>query len=153
LQKIRDKLVVLLATGCYAGYVPKVPGTVGSLVAIPLCYFVSRLGPTQATIFVFLFMAIAVWVSGEAEKLFNKKDSGQIVIDEIAGMAITLFLVPWTVTSVVFGFLLFRIMDIIKPFPIRRLESALSGGWGVVGDDVLAGIYAHVVLRVVVGLL
>jgi len=98
-------------------------------------------------------MGIAVWVSGEAEKLFNEKDSGRIVIDEIAGMSVTLFLVPWTVTSVVMGFLLFRIMDIIKPFPIRRLEHGLSGGWGVVGDDLLAGIYAQVALRVVIGFL
>ncbi|MBW1860271.1 MAG: phosphatidylglycerophosphatase A [Deltaproteobacteria bacterium] len=142
-----------MATGCYAGYVPKVPGTAGSLVAIPLCYLISRFSPTQATLFLFLFMGIAVWVSGEAEKLFNEKDSGRIVIDEIAGMSVTLFLVPWTVTSVVMGFLLFRIMDIIKPFPIRRLEHGLSGGWGVVGDDLLAGIYAQVALRVVIGFL
>jgi phosphatidylglycerophosphatase A len=153
LQKIRDKLVVLLATGCYAGYVPKVPGTAGSLVAIPLCYLISRFSPTQATLFIILFMGLAVWVSGEAERLFNKKDSSQIVIDEMAGMSVTLFIVPWTVTSVVVGFLLFRIMDIVKPFPIRRLESELSGGWGVVGDDLLAGIYAQVVLRVVIGFL
>ncbi len=98
-------------------------------------------------------MGLAVWVSGEAERLFNKKDSSQIVIDEMAGMSVTLFIVPWTVTSVVVGFLLFRIMDIVKPFPIRRLESELSGGWGVVGDDLLAGIYAQVVLRVVIGFL
>lgn len=153
MQKIRDKLVVLLATGCYAGYVPKVPGTAGSLVAIPLCYLISRFSPTQATLFIILFMGLAVWVSGEAERLFNKKDSSQIVIDEMAGMSVTLFIVPWTVTSVVVGFLLFRIMDIVKPFPIRRLESELSGGWGVVGDDLLAGIYAQVVLRVVIGFL
>jgi phosphatidylglycerophosphatase A len=151
LERIRDKLVVVLATGCYAGYVPWAPGTAGSFVAIPLCYFVSKLDPTLATLFVLLFMGLAVWVSGEAEKLFDEKDSGLIVIDEIAGMTVTLLLVPWTVTSVVFGFLLFRIMDIVKPFPIRKLESRLIGGWGVVGDDVLAGIYAHVVLRVVVG--
>ena len=153
MEKIRDKLVVVLATGCYAGYVPKAPGTAGSLVAIPLCYLVSRLDTAQAIVFVLLFIGLAVWVSGETEKLFDEKDCSLIVIDEIAGMAVTLLLVPWTVTSVVFGFLLFRIMDIVKPFPIRKLELRLRGGWGVVGDDVLAGIYAHVVLTIVVGLL
>ena len=142
-----------MATGCYAGYVPKAPGTAGSLVAIPLCYLISRFSPIQATLFIILFMGLAVWVSGEAEKLFGNKDSSQIVIDEMAGMSVTLFFVPWTVTSVAVGFLLFRIMDIVKPFPIRRLESELSGGWGVVGDDFLAGIYAQVVLRVVIGFL
>ena len=153
LNRIRKRLVVFVATGCYAGYVPKAPGTAGSLVAIPLCYLVSRLDPAEAILFILLFAALAVWVSGAAEKLFDEKDSGLIVIDEIAGMTVTLFFVPWTVTTVVLGFLLFRIMDIVKPFPIRKLESGLSRGWGVVGDDVLAGIYAHVILRIAVGFL
>jgi phosphatidylglycerophosphatase A len=153
LEKIREKCVVLLATGCYAGYVPKTPGTAGTLVAIPLCYLLSRLGPAQATVFVCLLIGLAVWISGEAEKLFNRKDSSHIVIDEMAGMCVTLFLIPWTVTSAVAGFLLFRIMDIVKPFPIRRLESGLRGGWGVVGDDVLAGIYAHIILRIILAVL
>lgn len=151
MEKIREKCVVLLATGCYAGYVPRVPGTAGTLVAIPVCYLLSRLGPAQATLLVFLLIGLAVWVSGEAEKLFNRKDSSQIVIDEMAGMSVTLFFVPWTATSVVIGFLLFRIIDMVKPFPIRRLELKVSGGWGVVGDDVLAGIYAHIILRIILG--
>ncbi len=146
---MKEKCVVLLATACYAGYVPRVPGTAGTVVGIPLCYLLSRLGPMQATVFVFLFIGLAVWVSGEAEKLLKRKDSRQIVIDEMAGLSVTLFLIPWAVTNVVIGFLLFRLIDIVKPFPIRRLESTLSGGWGVVGDDVLAGMYAHIVLRII----
>jgi phosphatidylglycerophosphatase A len=153
LTRIGEKGVVFLATGCYAGYVPKAPGTAGSLAAIPVCYFISKSSPAWATVLILLLTALAIWVSGAAEKLFGEKDSGLIVIDEIAGMAVTLFLIPWTVTGVLFGFLLFRVMDIVKPFPIRTLESRLSRGWGVVGDDVVAGIYAHVVLRVITGFL
>ena len=141
--------MVLLATGCYAGYIPIASGTFGTLVGIPLCYFLSMLGPLEGMLFIVVFAGSAVWISGEAEKVFKKKDSGLIVIDEMAGFLVTLFLIPWSAKSVVTGFLLFRLMDITKPFPIRRLEAKLPGGWGVVGDDVLAGIYANVALRVI----
>ncbi len=144
--------MVLMATGCYAGYTPVAPGTFGTLVAIPLCYLLSRLGLVHGILFLGLFTGFAVWMSGEAEKVFKKKDSSLIVIDEIAGLLVTLFLIPWNVKSVVIGFFLFRLMDIAKPFPIRRLETKLPGGWGVVGDDILAGIYANVALRLAIRL-
>ena len=149
MYRIQEKCVVLLATGCYAGYIPIASGTFGTLVGIPLCYFLSMLGPLGGMLFIMVFAGSAVWISGEAEKVFKKKDSGLIVIDEMAGFLVTLFLIPWSAKSVVTGFLLFRLMDITKPFPIRRLEAKLPGGWGVVGDDVLAGIYANVALRVI----
>ncbi len=141
--------VVLLATGCYSGYLPVAPGTSGTLVALPLCYVLSALGPFQALACIGAFAGFAVWISGEAEKIFGEKDSRQIVIDEMAGLMVTLFLIPWGLKSVVIGFLLFRLMDIVKPFPIRKLETSLRGGWGVVADDLLAGVYANVVLRCV----
>ena len=87
-------------------------------------------------------------MAGEAEKVFKKKDSRLIVIDEMAGFLVTLFLIPWNAKSIAAGFFLFRLIDIVKPFPIRRLER-LPGGWGVVTDDVLAGIYANAILRVI----
>ena len=149
MHRIREKCVVLLATGCYAGYIPIASGTFGTLIAIPLCYLLSGLDPVQAVVLLGLFTGFAVWISGEAEKVFKKKDSGLIVIDEMAGLLVTLFLIPWSARSVVIGFFLFRLVDIAKPFPIRRLETKLPGGWGVVGDDVLAGIYANVILRII----
>ena len=149
LYRIREKCVVPLATGFYAGYVPVASGTCGTLVAIPLCYLLSRVNPVYEILMLVLFTGLAVWVSGEAEKMFKKKDSGLIVIDEMAGLLVTLFLIPWSVKTVVIGFFLFRLMDIVKPFPIRRLETTLPRGWGVVGDDVLAGVYANVALRLV----
>jgi phosphatidylglycerophosphatase A len=148
-----EKCVVFLATGCYAGYIPGAPGTYGTVVAIPLCYMLSRLGLPGSIIFIAAFTAAAVWISREAEKLFDEKDSSQIVIDEIAGLLVTLFLIPWSLKGVIIGFVAFRGFDIVKPFPVRKLESKLPGGWGVVGDDVLAGIYANVVTRVVLSFL
>jgi phosphatidylglycerophosphatase A len=129
------------------------PGTYGTLVAIPLCYLLSRLGLVGGILFTGAFSGLAIWVSGEAEKLFEEKDSSRIVIDEMAGFLVTLFLIPWNAKFVAIGFVVFRIFDIVKPFPIRRLESGLSGGWGVVGDDLLAGLYANVVSRVVISFL
>lgn len=145
--EIRKRCVVLLATGCYAGYVPIAPGTLGTLVAVPLGYLLSLLGPLEGVLFIAAFAGLAVWVSGEGEKVFQRKDPGLIVIDEMAGFLVTLFLISWSWKNVVTGFFLFRLMDIVKPFPIRRLESKWPGGWGVVGDDVLAGVYANVILR------
>jgi phosphatidylglycerophosphatase A len=139
LRRISEKFVILLATGGCTGYLPGAPGTYGTLVAIPLCYLLSKLGPVQAILF----------VSGEAEKLFSRKDPGLIVIDEMAGFLMTLLFIPWSAKSLVIGFFVFRLMDITKPFPIKRIEAKLPGGWGVVGDDILAGIYANLVLRVV----
>ena len=152
LHRVGEKCVILLATGCYAGYIPIASGTFGTLVAIPFCYLLSRLSPVHGILFLGLFIGFAVWMSGKAEKVFKKKDSGLIVIDEMAGLLVTLFLIPWSVKSVVIGFFLFRLFDIVKPFPIRRLETKLPGGWGVVGDDVLAGIYANAVLRLAIRL-
>lgn len=149
MYRFQEKCVVLFATGCYAGYIPIASGTFGTLVGIPICYFLSMLGPFGGALFIVVFAGFAVWISGEAEKVFKKKDSGLIVIDEMAGFLVTLFLIPWSVKSVVIGFFIFRLMDIVKPFPVRRLEARLPGGWGVVGDDVLAGIYANVALRVI----
>jgi phosphatidylglycerophosphatase A len=100
-------------------------------------------------LFIGAFAGFAIWISGKAEIIFKDKDSSLIVIDEMVGLMVTLFLVPWSLKNVVIGFLIFRVMDITKPFPIRRLEATLPGGWGVVGDDVLAGIYANVALRVI----
>jgi phosphatidylglycerophosphatase A len=89
---------------------------------------------------------LAIYVSQEAEKLFGTKDASQIVIDEIAGFQFTMFLVTPTIAHIAVGFILFRIFDIFKPFPIRLCERRLRGGYGVVGDDVVAGIYGNIVL-------
>lgn len=152
MQSIRNEIIVALATGLYTGYIPVAPGTFGTVVAVPLCYLLSLFGALGGLIFIVIFAGIAVWISTEAEKILNEKDSGRIVIDEIAGFLVTLYLVPFTVVTLVAGFLFFRVADITKPFPIKRLESDLPGGWGVVADDVLAGVYANIALRLLLAL-
>jgi len=140
---------LLLATGFGVGYSPRAPGTLGTLVAIPVYYFLSNVPSPLYEITLIGFLFLSVWVSGNAETFFKKKDDQRIVIDEIMGFLITTLWVPKTIRFVIIGFFLFRFFDILKPFPIRRLEKGFKGGFGVVLDDVVAGVYANIVLRLI----
>ena len=137
---------LLIATGFGAGLSPIVPGTAGTLVAIPIYYVVSSISsPLYELTLVALFF-FSSWISNQAEQYWGKKDDRRIVIDEIMGFLVTMLWIPKSLFSVVAGFLLFRFFDILKPFPIRRLEQVKSG-FGVVLDDVLAGIYSNILLH------
>jgi phosphatidylglycerophosphatase A len=123
------------------------PGTAGTLVGIPLYWVFSAMPWPLWLITAAAFTCLAVHVSGEAEKLFGRKDAQCIVIDEIAGLQWTLFLIPPTALHVVLGFILFRLFDIVKPFPARWVQDRLPGGCGVVGDDLVAALYAALALH------
>jgi len=144
-----EKAVVFLATGLYIGNLPFAPGTFGSLLGLPLGYFLSIFKMPLALSLTLLFTLVAVWIANSAEKILKKKDPGCIVIDEIAGMIITLIGLPFSLPTAVIGFIFFRAFDILKPFPIRTLEKKISGGAGIVIDDVIAGIFANLVLRII----
>jgi len=100
-----------------------------------------------------LFIFFAVYIADAAEKLLKQSDPGCIVIDEIAGMMVTLIGLPFNLITVVMGFIIFRILDILKPFPIRNLDKRIPGGLGVVADDVGAGIIANLMLRIIIQIL
>lgn len=137
---------LLIATGFGAGLSPIVPGTAGTLVAIPIYYVVSSISsPLYELTLVALFF-FSSWISNQAEQYWGKKDDRRIVIDEIMGFLVTMLWIPKSLFSIVAGFFLFRFFDILKPFPIRRLEQVKSG-FGVVLDDVLAGIYSNILLH------
>ncbi len=140
---------MFLATGCYVGRIPVAPGTFGSLLALIPCFFLSGLPLAVNYGIILLFIGLAVWVATDAEEILKAQDPGCIVIDEVAGMMMTLAGLPFDVLTVVSGFIIFRILDIIKPFPIRTAERHISGGAGVVLDDVIAGVMANVLLRAV----
>lgn len=134
-----------------SGSAPVAPGTFGSLTAAVLLALPGRVpglpawnAPLAVAALVAVFFA-GVWSAGKAEKIHGK-DPGIVVIDEVAGMIVTLMLIPNSVLALVFGFFIFRAMDILKPPPIRFCERA-PGGWGVMLDDVMAGVYANVLLR------
>lgn len=139
---------MFLATGCYIGNVSFAPGTFGSVLGLPLCFFLSKIDFSMAVLLALIFILCAIWVANDAEKILKTKDPGCIVIDEIAGIVLTLLGLPFNMTSVTLGFLVFRALDIWKPYPIRLLENKFSGGLGIVLDDVAAGILSNLVLRV-----
>jgi len=146
-NKIKDLLIKTLATGFGSGYTPVAPGTAGSAVAVLIYLMISDL-PLSAYILVTLFVTlVGIPISTKAEILFGQKDSGKIVIDEIAGILITFTMIPPEPLLILFGFLLFRFFDIWKPF--RDLEK-LKGGFGVMADDVVAGLYASIFLHGVI---
>ena len=136
-----------MATGFYTGYAPVVPGTFGTLVGIPIAFFLSLLGRTAATVILAVVILVSCWVADRAEKIYGMKDPNDIVIDEVVGYLVTVWLLPFTWFTVVAGFILFRVLDILKPFPIRKVEGWIPGGAGVVMDDVLAGVYGWIILH------
>jgi phosphatidylglycerophosphatase A len=151
-MNFRQTAVLFLATGCHIGRIPIAPGTFGSLFALLPCFLLSRLPWWAEMVFIVVFSGFAVFVAGAAEKLLSSKDPGSIVIDEIAGMMVTLAGLPFNGVAVVSGFIIFRILDITKPFPIRAIERRLNGGTGVVMDDLVAGVMGNILLRIILSL-
>jgi phosphatidylglycerophosphatase A len=142
------RLAVFIATVGYSGYFPIAPGTVGSLAGLVFYLLVwwSRSPVVEAGLIVVLFAA-GVWAGTTAERYFGGIDPGPIVIDEVVGMLITLAFIPVGPSGALLGFVLFRIFDVVKPYPAGRLER-LHGGLGVMADDAMAAIYANLTLRV-----
>ena len=148
-----NKTAVFLATGLYVGKVPLAPGTFGSILGLPLCFLLDKIQLSAAIAAVLLIIALATWIADAAERILGRPDPGCIVIDEIAGMAVTLIGLPFNPTTVAVGFILFRILDILKPFPIRVIDKRLPGGLGIVADDVIAGIFSNFLLRILLFIL
>ena len=142
------RLAIVLATWWGAGYSPIAPGTAGTIAAIPFFLLLSLLPLSVYLPCVLGIGLVACWAAGEAERFFQEQDSKRIVIDEAVGFFITMTALPPTWPYLIGGFCLFRCFDILKPPPIRLIERKVKGGYGVVLDDVLAGIYAHIALRV-----
>ena len=135
------KGVLILSTWFGAGLFPLAPGTFGTLGAIPLILLVDGLGLLSKALFLVVFLAVAVWSAGRCQDLVRRNDPSEVVIDEVAGFLLTMVYLPPIWPAIVLGFVLFRLFDILKPYPIRRIEM-LRGGFGIVLDDLLAGLYA-----------
>lgn len=145
-----ERFIKITATGFGSGLMPFAPGTAGTIVGIPVYLVFSYFSWPLYLLSILALSALAVYVSGEAERIFNEKDSSRIVIDEIVGFQFAMFLVTPTVLHIFLGFLLFRFFDIAKPFPVRLCERKFPGGYGVVGDDIVAGIYANIILLLLI---
>ena len=147
------RLAVFVATAGYCGYFPIAPGTVGSAAGLVVYLLVWWAGSRvfEAALIIALF-AIGVWAATIAERYFGGIDPGPIVMDEVVGMLITLAFIPVGWHAALAGFFLFRIFDVIKPYPAGRFE-ALHGGLGVMADDAMAAVYANLSLRLMMWLL
>ncbi len=142
-------LVKFLATGFYTGYTPIAPGTAGSLIGVIIYLGMYRLSWLPYLLILIALAFFGIWISNKATiYFFKEKDSKRIVIDEIVGFLIAMFLIPLRFKFIVVVFLVFRVIDILKPFPLRRLEK-LPGGWGVMCDDLLAGVYANLIMQII----
>lgn len=143
-----DKIIMFLATGFYSGNLPKAPGTWGSLVALVPWFFMRNLPlPTYLGMLAIVFV-IGCILAGSAEKILDQADAGPIVIDEFVGMFITLTAAPNHPAAWILGFLLFRVFDVFKPFPCSWFDQHIHGGFGIMMDDVIAGLYALLSLHI-----
>src|SRR5262245_36957624 len=135
-------LVLAVATGAGSGYSPVASGTVGSVVGLAVWLALAGSSLPTYGLALAVVIALGIWAAGRAEQLFGGHDDGRITIDEVAGMLLSLASLPWRPEIAGVGFVLFRLFDIWKPFPARAAER-LPGGFGVMADDLVAGVYAN----------
>ena len=148
-MSFREKSVLFIATGCFIGRLPYAPGTFGTLAGLPICFILSRIDFRITTLCIVLFLLAGIWISGKAEKILKKEDPGSVVIDEIAGIMIALAGIPFNAVWVGLGVILFRLLDIVKPFPVKYIEARFSGGTGIVLDDAAAGLMTNAIIRII----
>ncbi|WP_321389802.1 phosphatidylglycerophosphatase A [uncultured Desulfuromusa sp.] len=146
------KLVLFLGSNGGLGYAPVAPGTFGTLAGIPAFYYLSRFSWSLQLLTLATIIFLSFWVCDVAGKYYNEADDGRIVIDELAGYLVTTALLPFSWSTAILGFIWFRIFDIVKPPPASWFDREMKNGLGVTLDDVMAGIYAAILLRVCLAL-
>lgn len=149
MNTLRDKIVLFIAQGAYSGRFPVAPGTAGTVVGVLFYLFLKDIDPLWYGAACVGVAVLGTWAAGYADCILGTKDSPTIVIDEIAGFLIAMFLIPFAWGYVVAGFILFRIFDILKPWPLKRLQD-LPRGPGVMLDDIGAAVYTNIILQAVV---
>lgn len=144
--QLERRLATFVASVAYLGYSPLAPGTVGTLGALAVYWW---LLPADGFVIIgtaAVAAAAGIWAGGVGEKVWGKKDPGRVCVDEFAGYFVAVAFLPKTFAYAVFAFVLFRAFDILKPFPAGRSQR-LPGGWGIMADDVVAAVYANLVLQ------
>jgi|TARA_B100000809_G_C14941871_1_gene460738 phosphatidylglycerophosphatase A len=143
------RLAFAIATVFKAGYIPIAPGTVGSIIGLLVFWLIKDYASFTIEMFVAAALFFAgVWASTIVEQVLERHDPGVVIVDEVVGMLVALMLLPPTITVMFLAFLLFRVFDIIKPYPARWCEQ-LSRGWGIMMDDVVAGLYVNVLIHII----
>ncbi len=140
---------MFIATGAGTGYLPKAPGTWGSLLGVALWFGLRHLGPASYVLIIAALFLVGAACAGAAEKIVDHADPGLVVIDEIVGQLIALTAAPHHPLAVLAAFLLFRLFDILKPFPVGWFDRHIHGGLGIMLDDVIAGLYALLLVQII----
>jgi len=144
---LTGRVALVLASNFGLGYAPVAPGTFGTLAGIPAFYLLAKLPPAGYAAAWILLLLLAFWAAGAAGRIYGLADDGRIVIDELLGYLVTVAWLPFSWSSVLIGFVCFRLFDILKPPPAGWIDRRMKNGVGVVLDDVVAGVYAALVLR------
>jgi phosphatidylglycerophosphatase A len=142
--------ILFLAFGFGFGLVKKAPGTFGTLAAVPLYLLIAQSDNLIYSLITIVVTIAGIWICGQAADKLGEHDFGGIVWDEIAGYLITLWWIPFSWQGLVLGFILFRFFDILKPWPIKWADRKVKGGFGIMLDDVLAGVFANIVLMLLI---
>ena len=142
-----DRLILFIATGFGSGYLPKAPGTWGSLVGVALWFFLRDLAVLPYLGVTAALFVLGTLCAGSAEKIVDRADPGLVVVDEIVGQILALLAAPHHPVAALLGFLTFRVFDIVKPFPADWLDRHIHGGLGIMLDDVMAGLYSLLMLQ------
>ncbi|MDX2479233.1 MAG: phosphatidylglycerophosphatase A [Desulfuromusa sp.] len=146
------KLVLFLSSNAGLGYAPVAPGTFGTLAGIPVFYYLSRFSWSLQLITLIAILFLSIWLCDIAGKYYAEADDGRIVIDELIGYLITTAFLPFSWPVAILGFFWFRVFDILKPPPANWFDREMKNGLGVTLDDVIAGIYAAILLRICLAL-
>ncbi len=146
----KDKVIIFVATGAGLGKIPFAPGTFGTLLGVLFVLGLKIINPTYETIYVVALIIFAIWIADRAEKILKQKDPGCIVIDEIAGYVVAMVGISLSLYTMTMGFVLFRLFDIFKPFPVKYFEKNFKAGPGIVLDDLVAGILSSLFLRILI---
>lgn len=144
-NNIANFLIKVLSTFFYLGYLPLAPGTFGSLAGI-LLFYLTKDNLFNYSLFTCALLILGFLVAGRQERILKTKDAKCIVIDEVGGMLLSLAFLPYDIKLVALGFLLFRILDTLKPYPASRIQD-LKGSLGIMGDDIVAGLYTNIMLQ------
>jgi phosphatidylglycerophosphatase A len=148
-RQIISDPVLFLAFGFGSGLIKKAPGTMGTIAAIPVYYFSAQFSIIGYIAIILFTGIIGIWLCDQASKKLGEHDFNGIVWDEIVGYLITMSFVDFSITHLIIGFILFRLFDIIKPQPIAWIDQRVNGGLGIMLDDVIAGVFAAIILKII----
>ncbi|MFN3534335.1 MAG: phosphatidylglycerophosphatase A [Desulfatiglandales bacterium] len=144
---MKRSLIIFITSWFYVGRLPKMPGTWGTIATIPLYALMARLGPVPYGMVLLLSIAVSLPLVESASRYLNSKDPPSVVLDEVIGFLVTMFCIPFGIIEVLLGFFLFRLFDILKPYPIKGLERIRGG---ILWDDLVAGVYANILMRIII---